>query len=146
MRGWASTRRHGTAAFQRATRCCWSVRSNNCSCRPGRCTGSCAWPVPSPTWRAATTSAPPTSPRRWGTGSLIGGRDEGGAARYDGALAHRSARLESLEAIDLRLLGFALLVLAGVASSLLARLFGAPLLLVFLLLGLAPIGRASGGG
>jgi cell volume regulation protein A len=35
------------------------------------------------------------------------------------------------------LLGFALLVLAGVASSLLARRFGAPLLLVFLLLGVA---------
>ncbi|TAK39244.1 MAG: potassium/proton antiporter [Lysobacteraceae bacterium] len=45
--------------------------------------------------------------------------------------------MESLEAIDLRLLGFALLVLAGVASSLLARRFGAPLLLVFLLLGVA---------
>jgi len=37
----------------------------------------------------------------------------------------------------MRLLGFALLVLAGVASSLLARRFGAPLLLVFLLLGVA---------
>ena len=35
------------------------------------------------------------------------------------------------------MLGFALLVLAGVASSLLARRFGAPLLLVFLLLGVA---------
>jgi len=44
--------------------------------------------------------------------------------------------LESLHAIDLTLLGGALLILAGVASSLLARRFGAPLLLVFLLLGL----------
>ncbi len=49
----------------------------------------------------------------------------------------RIARLESLHLIDLRLLGFALLILAGVASSLLARRFGAPLLLVFLLLGVA---------
>ena len=45
-------------------------------------------------------------------------------------------RLEHLHAIDLRLLGGALLILAGIASSLLARRFGAPLLLVFLLLGL----------
>jgi cell volume regulation protein A len=44
--------------------------------------------------------------------------------------------LEHLHAIDLRLLGGALLILAGIASSLLARRFGAPLLLVFLLLGL----------
>jgi len=44
--------------------------------------------------------------------------------------------LESLHAIDSQLLGAALLVLAGIASSLLARRFGAPLLLVFLLLGL----------
>ncbi len=44
--------------------------------------------------------------------------------------------LESLHANDLRLLGGALLILAGIASSLLARRFGAPLLLVFLLLGL----------
>ena len=43
--------------------------------------------------------------------------------------------LESLHSIDLRLLGGALLILAGIASSLLARRFGAPLLLVFLLLG-----------
>jgi cell volume regulation protein A len=45
-------------------------------------------------------------------------------------------RLEHLHEIDLRLLGGALLILAGIASSLLARRFGAPLLLVFLLLGL----------
>ena len=44
--------------------------------------------------------------------------------------------LEVLHAIDIRLLGGALLVLAGIASSLLARRFGAPLLLVFLALGL----------
>lgn len=35
------------------------------------------------------------------------------------------------------MLGFALLILAGIASSLLARRFGAPLLLMFLLLGVA---------
>lgn len=44
--------------------------------------------------------------------------------------------MESLHAIDSQLLGAALLVLAGIASSLLARRFGAPLLLVFLVLGL----------
>ena len=44
--------------------------------------------------------------------------------------------MESLHAIDLRLLAGALLILAGIASSLLARRFGAPLLLVFLVLGL----------
>ncbi len=44
--------------------------------------------------------------------------------------------MEILHTIDLRLLGGALLVLAGIASSLLARRFGAPLLLVFLVLGL----------
>ena len=44
--------------------------------------------------------------------------------------------MEFLHAIDIRLLGGALLVLAGIASSLLARRFGAPLLLVFLALGL----------
>ena len=44
--------------------------------------------------------------------------------------------MEHLHAIDLRLLAGALLILAGIASSLLARRFGAPLLLVFLLLGL----------
>lgn len=49
----------------------------------------------------------------------------------------RRSHLESLHAIDLRLLGGALLILAGIASSLLARRFGAPLLLVFLLLGVA---------
>jgi cell volume regulation protein A len=47
----------------------------------------------------------------------------------------RKLPLESLHAIDLRLLGGALLILTGIASSLLARRFGAPLLLVFLLLG-----------
>ena len=45
-------------------------------------------------------------------------------------------RLDILHHIDLRLLAGALLVLAGIASSLLARRFGAPLLLVFLVLGL----------
>ena len=44
--------------------------------------------------------------------------------------------MEILHTIDLRLLGGAVLVLAGIASSLLARRFGAPLLLVFLVLGL----------
>ena len=44
--------------------------------------------------------------------------------------------MEILHTIDLRLLGGALLVLIGIASSLLARRFGAPLLLVFLVLGL----------
>ncbi|BCT92361.1 K+/H+ antiporter [Lysobacter helvus] len=44
--------------------------------------------------------------------------------------------MEHLHDIDVRLLGGALLILAGIASSLLARRFGAPLLLVFLLLGL----------
>ena len=44
--------------------------------------------------------------------------------------------MESLHAIDLTLLGGALLVLAGIASSLVARRFGTPLLLVFLVLGL----------
>ncbi|HET6436176.1 MAG TPA: cation:proton antiporter, partial [Xanthomonadaceae bacterium] len=44
--------------------------------------------------------------------------------------------MESLRAIDLTLLGGALLVLAGIASSLVARRFGTPLLLVFLVLGL----------
>ncbi|PNS08847.1 potassium/proton antiporter [Solilutibacter silvestris] len=46
------------------------------------------------------------------------------------------ARLEQLHHIDNRLLGYAVLVLAGIGSSLLARRFGAPLLLVFLILGL----------
>lgn len=44
--------------------------------------------------------------------------------------------LDSLHAIDLRLVAGALLVLVGIASSLLTRRFGAPLLLVFLLLGM----------
>jgi len=47
----------------------------------------------------------------------------------------RKPFLESLHAIDLRLLGGAMLILTGIASSLLARRFGAPLLLVFLVLG-----------
>ena len=53
--------------------------------------------------------------------------------------------MESLHAIDLTLLGGALLILAGIASSLLARRFGAPLLLVFLLLGLS-LGEDGPGG
>ena len=53
--------------------------------------------------------------------------------------------MEQLHAIDLRLLGGALLILAGIASSLLARRFGAPLLLVFLLLGLL-LGEDGPGG
>ena len=57
----------------------------------------------------------------------------------------RRPRLESLHAIDLTLLGGALLILAGIASSLLARRFGAPLLLVFLLLGLL-LGEDGPGG
>jgi cell volume regulation protein A len=44
--------------------------------------------------------------------------------------------LESLHAIELTLLGGSLLILVGIASSVLARRFGAPLLLVFLMLGL----------
>ncbi len=44
--------------------------------------------------------------------------------------------MEQLHHIDTRLLGYAVLVLAGIGSSLLARRFGAPLLLVFLILGL----------
>jgi len=44
--------------------------------------------------------------------------------------------VEQLHHIDLQLLGYALLVLAGIASSLLARRFGAPLLLVFLIVGM----------
>ena len=44
--------------------------------------------------------------------------------------------MDALHHIDIRLLGYALLVLAGVASSLLARRFGAPLLLVFLVIGM----------
>jgi cell volume regulation protein A len=53
--------------------------------------------------------------------------------------------LEHLHEIDLRLLGGALLILAGIASSLVARRFGAPLLLVFLLLGLV-LGEDGPGG
>ena len=53
--------------------------------------------------------------------------------------------MEQLHTIDLRLLGGALLILAGIASSLLARRFGAPLLLVFLLLGLL-LGEDGPGG
>jgi cell volume regulation protein A len=58
---------------------------------------------------------------------------------------HRPILLESLHAIDLTLLGGAVLVLAGIGSSLLARRFGAPLLLVFLLLGLL-LGEDGPGG
>src|SRR5690349_25175737 len=54
-------------------------------------------------------------------------------------------RLEHLHAIDLRLLFGALLILLGIASSLLARRFGAPLLLVFLLLGVV-LGEDGPGG
>ena len=53
--------------------------------------------------------------------------------------------MEHLHAIDVRLLGGALLILAGIASSLLARRFGAPLLLVFLVLGLL-LGEDGPGG
>jgi len=53
--------------------------------------------------------------------------------------------VESLHAIDLTLLAGAVLVLAGIASSLFARRFGAPLLLVFLLLGLL-LGEDGPGG
>ncbi|HVI24827.1 MAG TPA: potassium/proton antiporter [Xanthomonadaceae bacterium] len=53
--------------------------------------------------------------------------------------------MESLHAIDLTLLGGALLVLAGIASSLVARRFGTPLLLVFLVLGLL-LGEDGPGG
>ena len=53
--------------------------------------------------------------------------------------------MEHLHAIDLRLLFGALLILAGIASSLLARRFGAPLLLVFLMLGLV-LGEDGPGG
>ncbi len=56
---------------------------------------------------------------------------------YDGLPRGREDRtLDSLHAIDLRLVAGALLVLAGIASSLLARRFGAPLLLVFLVFGM----------
>ena len=44
--------------------------------------------------------------------------------------------LHDLHAIDLLLLAGAALILVGIASSLLARRFGAPLLLVFLLVGM----------
>ena len=53
--------------------------------------------------------------------------------------------MEHLHAIDLRLLFGALLILLGIASSLLARRFGAPLLLVFLLLGVV-LGEDGPGG
>ena len=53
--------------------------------------------------------------------------------------------MEQLHDIDLRLLGWALLILAGIASSLVARRFGAPLLLVFLMLGLL-LGEDGPGG
>ena len=53
--------------------------------------------------------------------------------------------MERLHDIDLRLLGWALLILTGIASSLVARRFGAPLLLVFLMLGLL-LGEDGPGG
>ncbi|HEX5754943.1 MAG TPA: potassium/proton antiporter [Arenimonas sp.] len=53
--------------------------------------------------------------------------------------------MESLQAINLYLLLGALLVLAGIASSLLARRFGAPLLLIFLVLGML-LGEDGPGG
>lgn len=53
--------------------------------------------------------------------------------------------MEALQASDLRLLIGAALVLAGIASSLLARRFGAPLLLVFLALGML-LGEDGPGG
>lgn len=53
--------------------------------------------------------------------------------------------MESLQAINLYLLIGALLVLAGIASSLLARRFGAPLLLIFLVLGML-LGENGPGG
>ena len=61
------------------------------------------------------------------------------------ASPRRKPFLESLHAIDVTLLGGALLILAGIASSLLARRFGAPLLLVFLVLGLL-LGEDGPGG
>ena len=53
--------------------------------------------------------------------------------------------MKSLQFSDWLLLGGALLVLAGIASSLIARRFGAPLLLVFLVLGML-IGEDGPGG
>lgn len=53
--------------------------------------------------------------------------------------------MEALHASDLRLLAGAALVLTGIASSLLARRFGAPLLLVFLALGML-LGEDGPGG
>ena len=61
------------------------------------------------------------------------------------SLDQGSARLDSLHTIDVTLLAGALLILAGIASSLFARRFGAPLLLVFLLLGLL-LGEDGPGG
>lgn len=53
--------------------------------------------------------------------------------------------MDSLHASDLRLLAGAVLVLVGIASSLLARRFGAPLLLVFLVIGML-LGEDGPGG
>lgn len=53
--------------------------------------------------------------------------------------------MESLQPSNLQLLAAALLVLAGIGSSLLARRFGAPLLLVFLVLGML-LGEDGPGG
>ena len=81
-----------------------------------------------PAWTPSTASSgSPIRPRRQAepTLSLVGCRQPvGGMPLHD------------LHAIDLLLLAGAVLILVGIASSLLARRFGAPLLLVFLLLGL----------
>ncbi|HET6604002.1 MAG TPA: potassium/proton antiporter [Xanthomonadaceae bacterium] len=53
--------------------------------------------------------------------------------------------MESLQTINWLLLGGALMVLAGIASSLIATRFGAPLLLVFLVLGML-LGEEGPGG
>src|SRR5690606_32848025 len=53
--------------------------------------------------------------------------------------------MEALHTTDLLLLGGALLVLAGIASSLIATRFGAPLLLVFLALGMLAGEEGPGG-
>lgn len=68
------------------------------------------------------------------------------AAGYDGAPPSPCpAPLESLSHSNIALLTGAVLVLLGIASSLLARRFGAPLLLVFLVLGML-VGEEGPGG
>src|SRR5699024_6589309 len=57
------------ACCHRATGNCWSARSSNCSSRRARCTGSCGWPAPLPTWMPASRSRPPTWPKRSATGA-----------------------------------------------------------------------------